>query len=320
MKALIKIIFCLVMVSLVGCTDKKEKEIAQIPIDLKTIRFDSLFFTTSPNEFPKLREAFPFFLTSNISNSEWIEIQQDSLRKALFFEIQKNINDFSKERKDIKNLFQHIKYYFPEFTPPKVVTLTSEVDYRSRVIYADSLLLIGIDNYLGENHHFYENIQKYIRAEMKKENIVIDIAEVFSEKLTPYYQSLTFLDNLIYEGKKQYLISLLLPQKSEYDILKYSEEKWEWAKVNEEQIWRYFIDNELLYSTDKKLLNRFMDPAPFSKFYLELDTESPGQIGKFIGLQIVKSFAEKNTQISVNELLTIKSEEIFKNSFYKPKK
>lgn len=305
---------------LTACGDKKEKEIAQIPIQVEIVRFDSLFFTTPSEKISELRKTYPFFFTSNISDGEWIEIQKDSLRQALYKEVQKNVGNLSKEKKEIKDLFQHLKYYFPNFQAPKVITLTSEVDYQSRVIYADSLLLIGIDNYLGENHHFYENIQKYIRFELQKENIVIDIAESFADKLVPRRQYLTFLDNIIYEGKKLYLTEILLPKKSEAEILKYDKTKWRWTVENESQIWRYFIDNELLYQTDKKLLNRFIYPAPFSKFYLELDSESPGGVGRFIGLQIVKSFMEKNEQISIIEMLTMKPEELFKQSFYKPKK
>lgn len=305
---------------LTACEDKKEKEIAQIPMQVEMVRFDSLFFTTPSEKISELRKMYPFFFTSNISDDKWIEIQKDSLRQALYKEVQKNVGDLSKEKKEIKDLFQHLKYYFPNFQAPKVITLTSEVDYQSRVIYADSLLLIGIDNYLGENHHFYENIQKYIRFELQKENIVIDIAESFADKLVPRRQHLTFLDNIIYEGKKLYLTEILLPKKSEAEILKYDKTKWKWTVENESQIWRYFIDNELLYQTDKKLLNRFIYPAPFSKFYLELDSESPGGAGRFIGLQIVKSFMEKNEQISIIEMLTMKPEELFKQSFYKPKK
>ena len=37
----------------------------------------------------------------------------------------------------------------------------------------------------------------------------------------------------------------------------YSKTKWDWTKENEESIWKYFIDNNLLYSTDIKLEKRF---------------------------------------------------------------
>lgn len=112
----------------------------------------------------------------------------------------------------------------------------------------------------------------------------------------------------------------LLPKKEAYQLLKYPQEKYEWAEANEAQIWRYFIENQLLYQTDKKLLNRFLSPAPFSKFYLELDTESPAQIGRFVGLKIVQSFAKKHAEKSLTEIMATKPEDLFKQSSYKPEK
>ena len=66
------------------------------------------------------------------------------------------------------------------------------------------------------------------------------------------------------------------------------------GKENEIFIWKYFIENKLLYDTNRELVNRFINPAPFSKFYLELDRESPGKIGQWIGWNIVKSYVKNN--------------------------
>jgi len=76
----------------------------------------------------------------------------------------------------------------------------------------------------------------------------------------------------------------------------------------------------LLFSTDAKLPNRFINPAPFSKFYLEqIDNDSPGRVGRYIGWQIVKSYAEKN-DVSLVELLNTPAQTIFNNAKYKPNK
>jgi len=63
-----------------------------------------------------------------------------------------------------------------------------------------------------------------------------------------------------------------------------------------------------------------LSPAPFSKFYLEIDNVSPGQVGAWIGWQIVRSYMKNNNDISINELLNKKAKEIFEQSKYKPKK
>ena len=201
-----------------------------------------------------------------------------------------------------------------------MVTLLSRVDYESRVIYADSLLLIGTDNYLGTKHPFYQDMEQYIAAELDKKYLAVDVADAFADKLVPRAVHLTFLDNMIYEGKKLYLEQLLLPKKSAADLLRYTDQQYAWAEANEAEIWRYFIEKELLYQTDKKLLTRFLYPAPFSKFYLELDNESPGQIAKFIGLRIVQAYAENHKEEPLVKILAMNPDTLFKQSQYKPNK
>ena len=66
-------------------------------------------------------------------------------------------------------------------------------------------------------------------------------------------------------------------------------------------------------------MERFIEPAPFSKFYLEIDNESPGKIGVWLGWQIVKSYCGQNPDLTLIELLNLSSKELFNSSKYKPK-
>jgi len=128
-----------------------------------------------------------------------------------------------------------------------------------------------------------------------------------------------FIDKMIFEGKKMYLLDLYLPTISNQEKIGYSSDKFNWAKANEQQIWMYFIDRKILFSTDFNLNARFLENGPFSKFYMEQDNLSPGKIGVWLGWQIVRSFMEKN-DVSLQELLKMNEDEIFKKSNYKPKK
>ncbi|MFK7811858.1 MAG: gliding motility lipoprotein GldB, partial [Maribacter sp.] len=174
-------IFIVLLISLVffGCndTDKVSEEIAKIPVVLKISRFDREFAEVKPVGLPKLKKNYPFLFPAQYPDSIWEAKLKDTIQIELFDEVGKSFPDFDNETQELTTLYQHIKYYFPETNVPNVITLTSEVDYNNRVILADTLLLIGLDNYLGPEHRFYIDIQKYISAALDKKYITSDVAE-----------------------------------------------------------------------------------------------------------------------------------------------
>ena len=84
-------------------------------------------------------------------------------------------------------------------------------------------------------------------------------------------------------------------------------------------MWSNFIENQYLFSSDSKLPNRFVNDAPFSKFYLEIDNETPGRVGAWLGWQIVRSFVENN-DTKLQDLMKLDAKTIFDKSRYKPVK
>ena len=315
--------FIILLISLVffGCnnTDKVEEEISKIPVTLIVSRFDREFAEAKPTDLPKLKSAYPYLFPSQYPDSIWEAKLKDTIQIELFDEVGKTFHNFEDETQELTALFQHIKYYFPQFKVPNVITLTSEVDYNNRVILADTLLLIGLDNYLGPEHRFYVDVQKYISSGLDKKYIAADVADNFASKVVPRLRDRTFLSDMIYHGKILYLKNQLMPDADDALKIGYSQDQLDWAILNEEPIWRNFIEQEHLYSTDGELRLRFLEPAPFSKFGLELDNESPGRLGQYTGWQIVRAFMDKNT-VTLQQLLNISAEEIFKKANYKPQK
>jgi uncharacterized protein YjaZ len=112
-------------------------------------------------------------------------------------------------------------------------------------------------------------------------------------------------------------MKMMLPNYSDNQLLKYSDNQFLWAQNNEKEIWINFIENEYLFSSDSQLESRFLNLAPFSKFYLSIDNDSPSMIGKYIGFQIVNTFMQ-NYNFSINELMELESMYIYNNSKYKP--
>ncbi|MBK5213437.1 MAG: gliding motility lipoprotein GldB [Flavobacteriaceae bacterium] len=298
---------------------KVEKEIEKIPMNVEIIRFDKKFADATPADLPKLKAEYPAFFPKQYSDSIWVEKLTDTLQKQLEDEVLKTFPKDEALEEVLVPLFQHVKYYFPKFRTTVVVTTTSDVDYRNKVILADSILVIGLDNYLGSGHRFYEGIDKYITKEMKPSQLGPDVAETYARQYIKLPSEASFLGQILYFGKELYLKDLWLPNISDAEKIGYTEEEFKWAEENEEYMWRYFVENELLYSTDPKLGARFINPAPFSKFYLEIDNESPGMLGRYLGWKIVRAYMENN-KTTVQQLMVIDADELFKNSKYKPKK
>ena len=299
--------------------DQREQEIAGIPVEVEITRFDREFAEASPSDLPELKENYPFLFPQQFPDEVWIDKINDTIQLEINREVAKAYPDLSKTKDELHSFFQHVKYYFPNTEIPRVITLTSDVDYRNKVIWEQNLLLISLDTYLGQEHHFYTGIQEYIKKNFEQEQIVSDVADVFAENLVERPSSRTFLAHTIYYGKILYLNDLLIPFKTDAQKIGYSPEELQWAEANEEQMWRYFVDKELLFNTSSDLQSRFLFPAPFSKFYLELDAESPAKVGQFIGWQIVRQYMDKN-EVSVQEFLGTDAETIFNKSNYKPKK
>lgn len=310
----------LVILMSFGCENESriEADIAKINIEFTAERFDQLFGGMQPEDLPKLKAAYPFLFSSKFTDQDWINRRQDSLQIQIHQEVNKVFANFEEEQ-DIKALFQHLKYYYKEFNTPRVITLTNDVDYRNKTIVTDSIVLIALDNYLGQEHEFYGGIQNYISKNFKREMIVSDLASNYAQNYIFQSETNTFLDDMIYFGKLLYFKDLMIPFVQDELKIGYTKNELAWAKVNESNIWSNFIENELLYSTDPKLKGRFIRPAPFSKFNLGFDRESPGQIGCYMGWQIVRSYMENN-DIDFKQMLTKNADEIFRNSKFKPKK
>ena len=314
-------IYCLILCCFFLSCDKKSKKeaaIDEIPLNIKVERFDKVFFETKPQDLYKIKKEFPFFFPSGNEDAVWLNKMQDPLWRELYSEVEKKYRDFDPVKSQLEVLFKHIKYYFPKTKTPKVITVISEMDYNNKVIYADSLVIISLEMYLGKEHKFYQ-FPKYIKQNFEESQIMPDVVSSFYRRIAEPAPANNLLAKMIDSGKELYLKDVLLPDSSDADKMGYTKEQLEWCFENESYMWRYFIEKEMLYSDDQKLIPRFINPAPFSKFYLEIDNESPGRIGGWLGWQIVRSFM-KNNEVSLQQLLDTNAKEIFEKSKYKPKK
>ncbi len=316
-----KYLFWGLVLFLTACKDKVKPPVDTSYIDVSVIvnRFDKAFFEATKENFTDIKKQYPLLFPKGVQDSIWWKKIQNPYERSLYKKVQNTFGNFSKEKGQLKHLFQKISHYDSTFISPKIITLISDLDYENRVIYADSLLLISLDMYLGKKDTCYAHFPDYLKIKFNKEQLLPNVADVIINKQFRTKHQRQFIYTLIDEGKKMYTKDLYLPEFSDAVKMGYTEEQLHWVKNNEMPIWKYFIENKLLYSTDTKLRERFISEAPFSKFYMEIDQESPGRIGVWLGWRIVRSFM-KNNDVSLQKLWATDALTILKKSKYKPNK
>ena len=314
-------ILYLFFVGFLSCskTTNSSIDVSDIQVITDIHRFDQKFYTSGPGNLSILKGEYPYLFPEPNADSIWVNKMQNPDEQELFSESQKLYNEFSKETNQLNSLFKHIKYYYPKFNEPKVITILSNVDYENNVVLADSLLFISLDIFLGKDNQVYQDFPEYVKQNYTQEHLIVAVAEKFADQSILPSNNKTFISRIIQEGKKISLMQSFLPAISGAEIIGYTPEQLTWAEKSEVEIWKYFIQNSMLYSTDPQLSNRFIDDAPFSKFFLEIDKDSPGRIGVWFGWEIVQSYM-KNNKITLQEIMITDNEEIFLKSKYKPRK
>jgi len=230
---------------------------------------------------------------------------------------EKKYKDFSEIYNDINTAFKYYHHYFPGKTIPNIYTFVSGFNVA---IATDSAILgIGLDFYLGKDFELYPKLAlpRYIINKMEPEMILPDAMKAWISMEFPPDDSVNnLLANMIYGGKIQYALDAVIPFVPDTIKWGYSAQQLEWCNENEEAMWTYFIDKNLLYKTERLIIKKFVDEAPFT---IPFGRKSPPKTGIWIGYRIVSKYMEKHPDITLRQLMKEKNyQKILMLSGYKP--
>jgi hypothetical protein len=202
MKLFLLTIVCSLLLMSCDQKSKVEKAIEETPVEaIKVERFDKQFFETSPNDLSKLKKQYPYFFSPHINDTVWTNKMTAPIWREVYTEVQKKYPSTEGIQNSVESLVQHMKYYFPKTKTPKVITLISDMDYNNKAIYADSLIIISLELYLGKEHKFY-TFPKYLKQNFEERQMMPDVVKSFSsEKIAPPTNK-DFLSQMIYFGKQ----------------------------------------------------------------------------------------------------------------------
>jgi len=214
--------------------------------------------------------------------------------------------------------FRYVDYYFPGIIIPDVYTHVSV--FGDMIVVDSALISVSLDYYLGADYKNYKHVDglfDYMIPNMRREKVVPDaIFWWLTTEFPDHIDAPRLLENMIYYGKIMYLTEVFLPKEKEENLMGYTRKQWNWSRANESKMWNYIIENKHLFSTDALVTAKYINPAPFTSYFPQ---ESPGRTGKWIGWQIVRSYMDKNKEVTLPELMNnFNAQDILEKSGYRP--
>jgi len=97
----------------------------------------------------------------------------------------------------------------------------------------------------------------------------------------------------------------------------YTQQQLDWCTANEGLVWSYIVKNENLYSINPGTIQTYIGEGPFTSVFSQED--SPGNIGVWIGREIVRKYASKNPGMKPGQIMQAPAAQIIEDAKYKPK-
>ena len=260
------------------------------------------------------RSQYPF---DSIFVNRFFELLHNPSIDTLWTETDSVFGDLQDIKVQFEDAFKRIKYYYPEFSPPKIQFVFTGLTHDMYV--SDTLIIIGLDYYLGNGASYRPvNIPDYILKRYRKENIVPNSLLLLSEKYNKIdIRDKTLLGEMVFYGKAFYFSKQMLPCIPDSIFLGYSPKEMKDIFGGQEIIWANFIENELLFDTNHHIKDKFIAERPKT---FEIGENCPGRIGRWIGWEIVKDYIENNPDSNLPELMkNSNSRIIFEKSGFKPR-
>jgi len=306
-----------------SCGNRFRVDISDIPpANVQIQRYEKALFAEDLNaervEF--LREEFPLFLgdlpLDSIQRRQLMSYVSDPFLQKVYAQTEKVFPNLDIQNRELSEAFTYVKYYFSDFKYPSVYSYLSGV--QDHVFYQDQIVMVSLDHFLGYDNEIYHqlNIPRYKQASMSQEYISKEVILAIAKTYIPQIDAdANLLEQMIYNGKLLFFVKSMLPEISEEVLSAYTKEQLEWIQSKESDLWRYYMENELLYKTDFMVSNKFIKDGPFTSV---LGDDSSPRTGIWLGYRIVLSYMNHQDKSLQALILNKDAQLILQQSAYKP--
>lgn len=239
---------------------------------------------------------------------------------TLLLETKRIFGDLSGLRSEFESAFRNLKSYYPDFQPPKIQTVISGIDHGDLLV-TDSLIIIGLDFYLGKDGRYRPKLYDYLLRRYDPEDIVPSVMLMYGigdDINKTDVNDKTVLADMIAYGKSYYFAKHMLPCTPDSVLIAYTKEGIEGSKKNQDLIWARFIESQVLYSTSHMVKKDYLEERPFT---IQVGEKCPGRIGQWVGWQIVNKYMQTHPDVTLQQLMKMQdAQKLFRESRYKPER
>ena len=178
--------------------------------------------------------------------------------------------------------------------------------FASSVFSTEGEIGVGLERYLGMETDVikelpYQDFPDWQKEGMDKNYIPRDVLASWIE--THYAEEVdgNLAEKIVRWGKVLYLTQAAFPDKDPAYVMRYSRKDYDWAIENEYALWKYLVDEKILFKIDELNTKNLLGDGPFTP---GLPEKGPDRLGQFLGYRIILKYMEIN-RISLEELLKI---------------
>jgi hypothetical protein len=334
---LLPLLFCLA-----GCGrdgDRPDLTGIRVP-EIHIERFDTAFFQLDSNHIKgglyRLEREYPDFTGDFVENilgagplSDTSMLAFEAARQFLvsYLPIRDSLRNKYQRlewlEKELQQGFRYIKYYFPRYPlPQKVVAFIGPMDGPGVAVTTNDLA-IGLQAYAGKNFSFYltgkgqDMYPAYVSRRFEPEYIDAGCMEALAEDIFPdSSDGRPLIEEMIIKGRYLWLAGKLQPDAPDSILTGYSQAQLNWCAAKEAEIWGYFLQNTDLYTIDPDIIKNYVGEGPKT---LGMGDSSPGNIGAWVGWQIVRKYMKEHSGLRPVDLMRIPARTLFEESKYKPR-
>jgi hypothetical protein len=236
---------------------------------------------------------------------------------TLLMETKKVFGNDEELKNEFRLAFANLKHYYPSFQIPRIETVITGLE--SDLFVSDSLIIIGLDYYLGKKAKYRPDMHQYMLRRYEK-NFIVPSALLLIGIDTRYNKTnlsdRTILADMITYGKAYYFAKHMMPCTPDSVFIGYTGEEIIRARANQDLIWKRLVDDEVFFSTSQKMKQRYVAERP--KTY-EIGDECPGRIATWVGWQIVNAYAKEHSGETLPQIMAREDAgKILRGSKYKP--